>query len=306
MKEKLLKVFNICLTSLLVIILLIRFIIKDSIFGFSIIYYATPLALTVILALLVAFIYHKTNQLKLSLTILAISISLLVYWLFSSYQNHQINHTNDEIKTVFWNTDHAIKGVENISNFIKKYNPDLIGVVEAGIELNNKSPDWQKAFSGYTVELLKGDMLFITTGKVLSKESGSLAGKGNYNLIKLELQNKQLIVIIVDMFATPLNNRKIPFEPLTKLIEQHKQSNLIIMGDFNTPKDSVFFNSFRTSLDHAFETTGIGFSETWPIPFPILSIDHIWVSKTIKPLACKLNYTFLSDHKMVVANFEIL
>ncbi|MGH7455080.1 MAG: hypothetical protein ACRENG_27240, partial [bacterium] len=67
---------------------------------------------------------------------------------------------------------------------------------------------------------------------------------------------------------------------------------------------SVLFESFRQYLNHAFESGGSGFAETWPIPLPVLAIDHIWVSKKIKVISCNLNWSRLSDHRPVEASIE--
>jgi endonuclease/exonuclease/phosphatase family metal-dependent hydrolase len=115
-----------------------------------------------------------------------------------------------------------------------------------------------------------------------------------------------LIVLLVDIDGDPLRSRAPAFEPLAKMIRAYSQANLIVMGDFNTPLESVLFDSFCQYLTHAFESGGHGFAKTWPIPLPVLAIDHIWVSKKIKVASCKLNWSRLSDHRSVVANIEPL
>jgi vancomycin resistance protein VanJ len=148
-------------------------------------------------------------------------------------------------------------------------------------------------------------MALITKGEILSKASGYLGRRGRYHLLEVALNGERFHVLLVDLDGDPLRSRAPAFAPLTKMIASYSNANPIVMGDFNTPLDSILFESFRQYLTHAFESGGHGFYETWPIPLPVLAIDHIWVSKKIKVASCKLNWSRLSDHRSVVANIEL-
>jgi endonuclease/exonuclease/phosphatase (EEP) superfamily protein YafD len=207
------------------------------------------------------------------------------------------------LKLFFWNAAHNKRAGE-ITGYIQKFNADIIGIVEAGTRTKKTRSVWKNAFPDYNVELLAGEMAFMTTGEILSKKSGFLGRHGRFNLIKVALNGEQFYVVLVDIDGDPLRSRAPAFEPLAKMIRAYSRDNLIVMGDFNTPLDSVLFDSFRQYLTHAFESGGRGFAETWPIPLPVLTIDHIWVNKGARVASCELNWSRLSDHRSVVANIE--
>jgi endonuclease/exonuclease/phosphatase family metal-dependent hydrolase len=160
---------------------------------------------------------------------------------------------------------------------------------------------WKNAFPNCKVELLAGEMALITRGEILSKQSGSLGGCGRFNLLEVALNGKRFQILLVDIDGDPFQSRAPAFALLSKMIRAYAPAKLIVMGDFNTPLDSVWFESFRQELTHAFERGGVGFAETWPVPLPVLAIDHIWVSKKINVVNCNLNWSWLSDHRSIVA-----
>ena len=84
---------------------------------------------------------------------------------------------------------------------------------------------------------------------------------------------------------------------LTQLIKE--KQNTIILGDFNLPFESKYFKSIKQNFNHAFNEKGNGFRETWFWNFPLLSLDHIWVSKDLKILKTQKINTFKSDHSMI-------
>jgi endonuclease/exonuclease/phosphatase family metal-dependent hydrolase len=233
------------------------------------------------------------------------ALGCLSVWSYESFSLNSHAATPSNVKLFFWNAAHNKRAGE-ITNYIHQFNADLIGIVEAGTQTKKARSLWKNAFPGYNVELLAGEMAFITRGEILSKESGSLGRRGRFNLLKVALNGEQFHVLLVDVDGDPFRSRAPAFEPLAKMIRSYSQDNLIVMGDFNTPLDSILFESFRQDLTHAFESGGVGFAETWPIPLPVLALDHIWVSKKINVVNCNLNWSWLSDHRSVVTNVEPL
>ena len=91
-------------------------------------------------------------------------------------------------------------------------------------------------------------------------------------------------------------------QQLKFVIESIKETeNTILLGDFNTPLETKFLNDIRTNFNHAFNEKGNGFRETWFWNIPLLSLDHIWVSKDLEIINAEKISTFKSDHSMVKA-----
>ena len=63
--------------------------------------------------------------------------------------------------------------------------------------------------------------------------------------------------------------------------------------------DGLNLNKIKSTFNHAFNEKGNGFRETWFWNLPLLSLDHIWVSKDLKILKTQKINTFKSDHCML-------
>ena len=77
------------------------------------------------------------------------------------------------------------------------------------------------------------------------------------------------------------------------------------MGDFNTPTDSLFLREIHRDFENAFEQAGDGYSATWPLPVPVLTLDQIWVNKGIEVYRCRLGWSLRSDHRPVLTDITI-
>lgn len=282
--------------------LVIHFLVKDRIDALSVMYYCTPLPVLAIFSLLLGIIWLLSKRIRIAQACFICTLACLATW---SYKNISLNSrapAADDVKLFFWNAANN-RRAEEITGYVQNFNADIIGFVEAGIG-KKKIATWQNVFPNYQVQVLPGDMALLTRGKILSTESGSLSKRGRFNLLKVALGGRLFHVLLVDIDGDPLRSRAPAFEQLAEMIRFYAHENLIVMGDFNTPLDSVLFEPFRQYLAHAFESAGMGFSPSWPVPLPVLIIDHIWVGKSLTVVNCNLNWSRYSDHRSVVAHIE--
>lgn len=297
-----LRLFRAAVSGFFISCLVIRFLVKDRIDALSVVYYCTPLPVLAIFSLLLGIIWLLSKRLRIAQACFLFTLACLAIW---SYKNISLNshaQSAGEMKLFFWNTASS-RRAEEITRYVQNFNADIIGFVEAGIG-KKKVVTWQHAFPNYEVQVLPGNMALLTRGKILSTESGSLNKRGRFNLLNVALDGKLFYVLLVDIDGDPLRSRAPAFEQLAEMIRSYAHGNLIVMGDFNTPLDSVLFEPFRQYLVHAFESAGMGFSPSWPVPLPVLVIDHIWVSKSLTVVNCNLNWSRYSDHRSVVAHIE--
>ena len=292
------------LSGLFICCLLLRFFVKDWIGAFAVLYYSTPLPILAIFAFGLGLIWRFSRRMRLARFYFIFALGCLSVWSYESFSLNSHAATPSNMKLFFWNAAHT-KRADEIADYIHQFNADLIGIVEAGTKTKKVRSAWKNAFPNYNVELLEGEMALITRGEILSKESGSLGRRGRFNLLEVTLNGERFHVLLVDIDGDPLRSRAPAFASLAKMIRAYSHAKLIVMGDFNTPFDSVLFESFRQELTHAFERGGGGFAETWPVPLPVLAIDHIWVSKNINVANCNLNWSRFSDHRSVVANVAL-
>jgi endonuclease/exonuclease/phosphatase family metal-dependent hydrolase len=113
----------------------------------------------------------------------------------------------------------------------------------------------------------------------------------------LEISGKKLRVVLADFDASPRFDKRLLTESLLGLAESPSGAPTILMGDFNMPIDSRWFVPFRKRYTHAFEQAGNGRLATWPAQIPLVALDHVWVSRGLRPVCAALAATGVSDHR---------
>ena len=93
---------------------------------------------------------------------------------------------------------------------------------------------------------------------------------------------------------------------LTAFATPHFGENFLILGDFNTPRESALLDPLRANLTHAFESAGDGLAETWPAFLPVLSLDQIWSSPGLRAVWCEHGHSLRSEHRAVIADFDFV
>ena len=81
---------------------------------------------------------------------------------------------------------------------------------------------------------------------------------------------------------------------------------LLVVGDFNTPADSVLFRTVWGGYRNAFSETGFGYGWTQRVsvrglPFGV-RIDHVLTRNGLKPLLCEVGPDMGSDHLPLIAD----
>ena len=84
------------------------------------------------------------------------------------------------------------------------------------------------------------------------------------------------------------------------------EARTILVGDFNTPLDSAYIAPLRKEMTNAFEASGSGCAATWPMPLPVLSLDQVWTTPSLRPVRCEHFGSWRSDHRAVVAEIDFV
>jgi endonuclease/exonuclease/phosphatase (EEP) superfamily protein YafD len=123
-------------------------------------------------------------------------------------------------------------------------------------------------------------------------------------VLHVRVRGQELTILQADVNGAPSHSRAIALRRMAELAHSHARERLLVLGDFNTPRDSVHFDAFRAEFISVIDQAGRGLSETWPTPFPMLTIDHLWCSRALRPLSCWIGWPLLSDHRPMVAEFS--
>ncbi|MGH7452788.1 MAG: hypothetical protein ACRENG_15680, partial [bacterium] len=181
---------------------MIRFLVKDWIGALSFVYYATPLPILAILSFMLGMIWLLGKRNRFAKFYFILAIGCLIVWSCSSFSSNSGAPAPGNLKLFFWNAAHN-KRADETASYIRSFNADLIGIVEAGTQKKKVRSIWKNTFLNYNVEILGGEMVLITRGEILSKETGSLGGHGRFNLLEVALNGERFHVLLVDIDGNP-------------------------------------------------------------------------------------------------------
>ncbi|WP_299891942.1 endonuclease/exonuclease/phosphatase family protein [uncultured Lacinutrix sp.] len=280
----------------------VHFVIKDYIFPISIIFYAFPIIIIIPFGLLTSWFYRKKKVLVYFL--IGFSLILSYHW-FNNYYVFPVSKTLSEKDSsiLFWNVAKNSKGLplDVIFEKIKEYNIDILTFVEAENILQKDIIALKKEFRDYSFKKLKGNMLIGVKGKIDSVFYKSKKKSYKFNIIESTIDGTTSKIIIVDIYASPFFSKR---DALKDVLSFSTENNIdIIVGDFNTPYESIHFKNYEINYK-SFHDYSDGLTATWPYGIPLLELDQIWLNKTNQPIQLnKFQYLF-SDHKLLIAEYR--
>jgi len=283
------------LVSIVALSVLVRLTVRDRLPIVSTLFYAFPPVVCGLLLLGAAGGWFFKGRRRLALGSGAGVLLLACWQLGISWFRHE--PAKGEIRLLLWNTKNGSRGWDRLAAQAASYDPDVICLVEAqklGTELERALPgrEWRRLQDGMVAGL---------RGRILESEGFDLDGGGGAVVVRGTLRDRAMTVVVVDIGSNPLRHRRRAFERLEALLDRVHPD--IVAGDFNTPRDSAFFDEWRSRRVHAFEASGDGLDLTWPMPCPVLSIDHAWSGPRLAPRACRHEGSWASDHRAVVVDY---
>lgn len=294
----------------LAVLLLIRATLQDTWWGPSILFYASPYPGLLLVSLLLAVAWLLMRQRLAAFAAIILSGIFLTLWLGVSYFPLQPPRLPPNYTVQFWNMARA-KDPEGLKENLVARGGNIIGAVEAGTRTITEE-EWQALLPQHQVKALPGGMLIAVRGKILQSQYYCLeSNRARINEVNLTMLSSAgttvpLTALLVDIHSNPLLDKGAAFDLLLPLVRKHTGRNLIVMGDFNTPLESVHFQKLRDlGMQHAHETAGSGLAETWPGWIPLLSIDHVWISKEMQVNRSNYGRPNGSDHRPVIAGFRL-
>ena len=290
---------------LFVIGLVLRLSIRDQADGWSVVFYATPWPVLAALAVLIGVVLWGRSWKWLAGSFVVAGLACAGAWYGQCVIRRPGNETAGQCRVVSWNAEHPKAALPDVIEAVHAFQGDIIGITETESTEPADAERWTAAFPNYTVRTLPGFMLFITRAEVLGSVHGQLGAAGRYNAVKVRLNGRDITVLLVEFDANPLRSRRPAFAALEELRRQHAGEEIILMGDFNTPRESAYFDSLRNGMTNAFDSAGNGIADTWPVPIPVLSLDHVWTTSGLRPVWCELVSSSLSDHRAVVVDLDL-
>jgi endonuclease/exonuclease/phosphatase family metal-dependent hydrolase len=205
---------------------------------------------------------------------------------------------------MLWNVANNEARIPEIAAHIRAESPDIIGFAEAGNHFSNEAR-WKIEFPDHQIVRLPGQMLCLSRAPLEPNDQGSLGNGSWFGITTTIVNGRKVRLLQADINARPLRSRKTALRNLVEKMQSNGSNPLIVLGDFNTPRESQHLDAIRGTFQHAFETRGSGYAETWPIPVPVLSLDQVWLSKDFEILECEQGWTLRSDHRPVLVRLRL-
>jgi len=286
--------------------IVVRLTVRDSFDVLAIIFYSLPPVVIAALAFVVGTRLGFRKRRISCLFFLFTSVSCLIWWHQTSFVHNQSQAAEHSIRVLFWNVARGRGGWSPLLNEIRRTDADVIGLVEAGRQRDKLQSFYEARFPDYNTVALGKGMALLTRGDVIAIKHGELGQGSRYARLRLKLSGKQMTVVLVDVKSNPFISRREAFNSLYEIISNSDDEPLLLMGDFNTPSDSVFYETIRHGFVNAFETAGNGLSATWPVPLPVLDLDQVWTNRKISVQSCTLGWLLQCDHRPVVTDLSIV
>lgn len=213
-----------------------------------------------------------------------------------------------QLRVVTWNVG-GLRGRPsairtNVADVLAKLDADVAVLSEAPRFSTKNSDFWRSRLPGYTVAV-PGDGLGLV---ILSKSSlvdvslHELGRRAYLVTAQGTFQGRPLEIFLVDFPSNPRAIKQ-PFIQSPQLLRPPPSgTGRVLMGDFNTPRDSTWFSAYDGLYTNAFDHAGQGWRGTWPSLAPILDIDHVWTAGSLQAVCTRVPAIRLSDHRPVVAD----
>ncbi len=309
------RLTSIMIWGLVAIGLVLRFTVRDRFHPWALFFYVTPIPSLPIWMLLAGTIgspgrtWRRNTETTRATTWLSpqrlnlIAGLFFTVWTLSSEYLHRAQPPSpQDLRLVFWNVARVQAGVDRLATQLRTFQAPVIGLVEADRKYHVNIDEWQREFPEYEVRPTDFGGLIAVKGKVISQQLHYLTAQSFCEQFDLEIDETHFTVLLVDIASDLLRSRRRPLLALAKLADELADRPVVIMGDFNTPDDSVWMTALQRHHRRAFRERGTGYAATWPMPLPVLTLDQVWVNERVSTSSCEPDWNFLSDHRAVISH----
>ena len=302
--HRLISIAGLGATVLLVLAVLLHLTMRDRYFGPSLLFYAAPWPVIAAGAAAAGLFWRWKKRRVIAATLALLTGVALATWLRSSWQHHPRPAARGELRVVHWNVSRPGRGLPAIAAWLRAQDADVITLAEGHSRRRSTLAQWQAEMPGYEVLEFMGEMNCLIRGHIVSREDREFSPDAYCALIHAEVRGHPLTILQVDVAPSTRRPHARAFTKLPALVRPHLGENLLVLGDFNVPRESAFLAPLRTEMTQAFESVGDGLAETWPVLLPVLSLDQIWSGPRLRALHCEHGHSLHSDHRAVIADFD--
>lgn len=281
-----------------------RLAFRDRIPVVATLVYATPPIVLGAGFTLACIMWFRRHRPRLAALALASGVACAAWWAAASHFDRPQTRRQD-LRAMVWNLMRPDEDSGALAERVRELSPDIAGFVEGPRDAASTESFLLEAGPFSDWRHLGGRMVLATQGRILESNTMRLGDGSRAAIARAFVRDREVAVVLVDIKSNPFRSRREAFQGLEEILARLSDGPALVMGDFNTPRDSVHFDGWRGRLRHAFESAGEGFDATWPMPLPFLSIDHVWASSHFEIQRAQLVGSWASDHRAVVVDFSL-
>jgi endonuclease/exonuclease/phosphatase (EEP) superfamily protein YafD len=257
--------------------LVLQLWLKDRDVRWALLFYGMPKPCLAGLALGIAFLSRR--RIRQAGLALACAVAILIWWVSTSWCVPLEAKPNDaqkvEVTVLYWNLCRPPGLDQEMVDLVHELQPHLAAFVEPGPQVSSLLEKYESLLPGYSAQWMPRGILWLNRVPSGYRERGKLDRIGAFARFDVEGFGAAFPIVVADVYPHLSYSRRPQLQDV--LTQAQGRSDAILLGDFNTPLESVHLTEYRKDFVEAFEVAGSGFKETWPCGLPLLSIDHIWV-----------------------------
>jgi endonuclease/exonuclease/phosphatase (EEP) superfamily protein YafD len=271
-------------------------------------YVLTPMVIAIILAATGLLLLASRRPLSACATLFAAVLMAVVEGSNQLGFASCASFDRPQLRVVTWNVGglrsrpRAVRA--NIADVLAGLNADVAVLSEAP-RFSTIHPDfWRSNFPGYSVAA-PGDglgLILISKSALLDVSLHELGRHAYLVTARGTFHGRPLEIFLVDFPSNPRAMRQPLIQSPQLLRPPPSGTGRVLMGDFNTPRDSKWFAAYEGLYTNAFDHAGQGWRGTWPSLVPVLDIDHIWTAGSLLAVCARVPAIRSSDHRPVVAD----
>lgn len=124
----------------------------------------------------------------------------------------------------------------------------------------------------------------------------------------LDVDGRKVLFMVTHIdYRRDNQERLLNVAEIKRIITQYQSMPMILCGDFNDFPGTPVYNGMKERFDDTWGLVGQGDGFTYPSPKPRNRIDYIWISKdkSVVPVKAWVPITEASDHRPLVADFQL-
>lgn len=288
------------LTGLLCVVLVLRLTVGDRLPLASIIFYGSPWPLITVGWGVAAFLHRRGTRSRHLTALTGLACLLTTAGSLYEWNSPPATATKPTAEVLFWNTARGRNrgGWPVLFEELRSSTADVIALSESESK-TIPDEDWRKEFADRHVYRLPGGLTWLTRTPADVRSLEMAEGMIGASELLVHQSGRTLRILLVDLAGAPWVARRPAWQQMANYLQERHSEPTLLVGDFNTPDDSTLTELVRPYARPVFRSHGRGYAATWPLPCPVLTLDHAWATSSLLVQDCQLGWSKLSDHRSI-------